>query len=197
MTTPTEPQFASEKFAERFKAAKPEAEKAKDKTIRGLTKKQSEFFAAVRNRGMLNAMLDGPATQYETAHPGMKCRWEYWPPNGDNTRVVAREAQGFRLVDAADMGAKEPSAQKAGVVRRGDVVLMTGPEALVALIAQEDAEAAQEDWKLPETTYREHIADLKVQLKDGSIIPTPAEGKIRRTEEIVGGVVESQHELAD
>ena len=34
-------------------------------------RKKSEFFAAVRARGVLNTMLDGPALAFEKSNPGL------------------------------------------------------------------------------------------------------------------------------
>ena len=67
-------------------------------------KQHSAFFAAVRKRGVLNAMLDGPIQRYESAHPGMQARWEYCPASGDKTFIIAREGLGFKIVDASELG---------------------------------------------------------------------------------------------
>ena len=176
----------------------PSEDEAKEvQTVRGLDKVKSSFFAAVRGRGLLNTMLDGPALAFEQANPGMKARWEYNPPNGDNTMVVAREALGFELVDASQLGEfVTKSAQKSGPVRRGDLVLMYGSKELVDMIAAEDAKAAWEDWKLPETTYREHVRSLKVKLSDGTIVEGVPVGKVKRTFEEMEMIADPSQGLA-
>ena len=103
------------------------------RVVRGIGKTKAEFFAAVRNRGVLNAMLDGPAIAFEEAKPGLKCRWEFAPKTGDNTMVVAREALGFRVVDASEVGPLTDSQQKKGPVQRGDLILMCAPEEIMKM----------------------------------------------------------------
>lgn len=188
----------SQGFAEAFKQGatadvRPETDKSQ---VRGLSnKRQADFFVAVRKRGLLNAMMDGMAERYEAEHPAERCRWEYWPPNGDNTFVVAREGQGFHLVDMSHFGDHTASEQSTGPVRRGDMVLMAGPKELVDLIEREDERAAIEDSRLPEDAYRAHIRSLRAQLADGTIESAQPVGRIRQSHEIVG-ILEQQYELA-
>ena len=163
--------------------------------VRGTTKAQAGFFAAVRQRGMLNAMLDGPAEAFEANNPGFKCRWEFSPKNGDKTMVTAREAVGFHLADASQLGEGTDSAQKSGAIQRGDLVLMYAPKELVDMIAAEDARAAHEDHKLPETTYREHVRGIKAKLSDGTVVGGEPVGNIRRTVESRDLVAEPSQSL--
>lgn len=149
-------------------------------------KKHSEFFAAVRKRGVLNAMLDGPALAYEKEHPGMRARWEYCPPGGDKTFIVAREGLGFVVVDASELGETTESEQKSGPIKVGDMILMAAPAHVVQAIEMEDARTAYEDWRTPQSTYEESIRGLKVRLKDGSEKETKPVGDIRVTTEIIG-----------
>lgn len=148
-------------------------------------KEHSAFFAAVRKRGVLNAMLDNPIAAYEGNNPGMKARWEYAPANGDKTFIVAREGLGFKLVDASELGQATDSGQTEGHVKVGDMILMAAPDYIVQAIEMEDAKMAYEDWRTPKSTYEESIRGLKVQLKDGSVKQTEPVGDIRVHHEVV------------
>jgi hypothetical protein len=160
-------------------------------------KKHSAFFAAVRKRGVLNAMLDGPALSYEENNPGMRARWEYCPPSGDKTFIVAREGLGFKIVDASELGKATVSGQTEGTVRVGDLILMAAPDHIVQAIEMEDARTAYEDWRVPQATYEESIRGLRVRLRDGSEKETKPVGDIRMTTEIVHATpaVGMDHEL--
>ncbi len=142
--------------------------------------KPSPFFAAVRARGMLNAMLDGPALEYERLHPEERTRWEYCPKDGDNTLVIAREGQGFHVVEHKALIDPEdgPTAHQktSGAVRVADLVLMAGPRELVNLLDMEDAKAAYDDSQLPESVYREYIESLSVRTKSGTVVRGKAIG---------------------
>lgn len=159
-------------------------------------RKQATFFAAVRARGMLNAMLDGPSKRFEEENPGFRCRWEYDPPGdrGDHTMVIAREAMGFKLVDASEMGDLTASEARTGPVRRGDLVLMAAPDEIVDLLELEDAKMAHEDFHLPEATYREYLESLKVKTKSGEMMGSRATGRIRQTVE-QKAAAEQKHDL--
>jgi hypothetical protein len=146
-------------------------------------KAKSSFFAAVRERGMNNALLDEPAQSYMKNHPEMRAKWEYCPPNGDNSLVIAREMQGFKLIDASEIPGTA-SSQKTGVVRRGDLVLMAAPSDIYDLIQETDAKAALEDLRLPETSYRDALESNKVQTSAGPDYARPT-GQITRTVEVV------------
>lgn len=156
-----------------------------DAATERLRKKHSNFFAAVRARGILNHMLDGPIKAFDDANPGFKSRWEYCPASGDKTFIVAREGLGFHVVDAKELGDKTESEQKEGPIKVGDLILMAAPDYIVAAIEMEDARAAFEDFKLPEETYREHIRDIKAKLHDGSYKAAEAVGDIRVHQEVV------------
>lgn len=154
-------------------------------------RKQTSFFVGVRKRGLLNQMLDGPAAKFEELHPDMRVRWEFAPPTGtpamasvgDNTFVAAREAMGYRVVDASELGDVTAHQQKSGPVRCGDLVMMAAPREIHEALMQEDAEAAEADLRLPETTYRDHIESLAVQTKSGDVIRGRAIGGVRRSVE--------------
>jgi len=113
-----------------FPAPKP----GEDEATSRLKKKHSAFFAAVRARGILNHMLDGPAKAFDDSNPGFKARWEYCPASGDKTFIVAREGLGFHIVDASELGDKTTSEQKEGPVKVGDLILMAAPDYVVAAI---------------------------------------------------------------
>jgi hypothetical protein len=165
-------------------AVKPQSPEASEATER-LKKKHSTFFAAVRARGILNHMLDGPAKAYDDNNPGHRSRWEFCPAGGDKTFIVAREGLGFHVVDAKELGDKTDSEQKEGQIRVGDLILMAAPDYVVAAIEMEDARAAFEDFKLPEESYREHIRSIKAKLHDGSYKAAEPAGEIRVHQEEV------------
>lgn len=146
-------------------------------------KGKSDFFAAVRQRGMNNALLDEPGQAYEREHPGMKCKWEYLPPNGDNSLVIAREMQGYKIVDAGEFTGTE-SSQKSGPIKRGDLVLMAAPEEVHQAILDADARAAIEDLRAPETAYRDALDQKKVNTSSGPQTAKPV-GQIVRSSEIL------------
>lgn len=149
------------------------------------TKKHAQFFAAVRARGILNSMLDGPALAYEKQNPGFRARWEYNPPGGDKMMIVAREGIGFHIVDAKELGEKTESEQKYGPIKVGDLILMAAPEHIVAAIEMEDARAAYEDFKLPVQAYKDHIRGIKAKLHDGTLKETEPTGDVRLHQEVV------------
>lgn len=146
-------------------------------------KRRGEFFTGVRERGLLNAMLDAPAKAFERSHPDMKCKWEFAPTSGDVSMLTMREAQGYRVVDAAEISGQTDSAQKTGPLRRGDLVLMAAPTEIHEELLAQDAEAADLDYKTPETTYKEHMANMEFRLKDGTTRRGKGFGEIRRTQE--------------
>jgi hypothetical protein len=177
-------------MAEAFDSAtasqkEPEANDAgEEQKVRGTDRVHSEFFASVRRRGILNAMLDTPAKQFEAANPDQLTRWEYAPQERpDINLVVAREAMGFRKVRMSELPGD--SALEDGPVRCGDMVLMTGPRELTELLDAEDAKAARDDWLLPKTAYQEALEqEVGVQLKDGSYqTGKPVVEKFRMTQE--------------
>lgn len=146
-------------------------------------KAKSDFFVAVRQRGFINALLNEPGQQYEKLNPKMRCRWVRFPPNGDNSSVVAREMQGYKLVDASELPGTA-SSQKSGLVRRGDLVLMAAPVEIHDMLAEADAQAALEDLRLPETAYRDALENNKVQTSAGPDYAHPI-GNITRAVEVV------------
>lgn len=148
-----------------------------------MAKRTGDFFTGVRERGLLNSMLDAPAAAFERAHPDMKCKWEHAPPSGDVTMITMREAQGYRVVDAGELSDKTDSSQKTGPVRRGDLVLMAAPVEVHDAILAADAEAADTDYRTPELTYKEHIANQNYPLKDGTTRRGKGFGEIRRSYE--------------
>lgn len=146
-------------------------------------KRKSDFFTGVRERGLLNTMLDEPAMKFEQLHPDLKAKWEHSPSSGDTSMVVYREAQGFRLVDASELGPVTESAQREGPIRRGDLVLMAAPREVYEAILAADAEAADLDYRQPELTYKEHMKNLQVRLQSGEVRHGKGFGEIRRTVE--------------
>lgn len=149
-------------------------------------KQKSDFFAAVRKRGVLNAMLEGPPREFERLHPTLRCKWEYGPPGGDNTLVVAREGMGFRLVQAEELGGTTESGQTTGPIRVGDLILMCAPSHIVEAIELEDARLAYEDWRAPKAAFEDSIRGLKVRLKDGSEQEIKPVGDVKVHQEVIG-----------
>jgi hypothetical protein len=148
-----------------------------------MQKKQGDFYTGVRERGMLNAMLDHPAAMFLKSHPDMMVKWEHSPPSGDMSMVTMREAQGFRIVNAEELSGNTESSQKVGPVRRGDLVLMAAPKEVYEAILAADAEAADLDYRTPELTYKEHMNNMNFRLADGSTRRGKGFGEIRRTVE--------------
>lgn len=147
-------------------------------------KAQSDFFTAVRERGLLNTMLEAPAAAYEKSNPGMKCKWERWPKDGDSTMVTAREGQGYQLVEYSHIPGTATSP-KQGVVRVGDMVLMAANETIHQMIQDADAQAARDDVKLPERAYRENLESKKVRRTDGKVDYAKPVGTVRHSVEAV------------
>jgi hypothetical protein len=194
-----------------FQTPKTPTEREQPVASRGLKKEHSEFFAAVRARGILNHMLDGPVKKFEEAHPGMKARWEYFPSSiprtiehstadyGEATFVVAREGLGFHVVDASELGESSDSEQKKGPVRVGDLILMAAPTEIVLAIEESDARAAMEDFKLPVEGYRDYLRGIKAKLPDGSEQRAEPVGDVKTHQEVLSaapGLVGDQHETA-
>lgn len=148
-----------------------------------MEKKTGDFYTGVRERGLLNQMLEGPAQAFQAAHPDMKCKWEHAPPNGDLSMVTMREAQGFRVVLAEELANQTASSQRSGMIRRGDLVLMAAPTEVYAAILEADALAADEDYKMPERTYKEHLEDTEFKLASGETRRGKGFGEIRRSYE--------------
>lgn len=144
----------------------------------------ASFFAAVRQRGVLNSILDEPVKVFERLNPDMRARWEYYPPNGDSTLVVAREAMGYTIVDASEIAAEMgQSFAKSGPIRRGDLVMMAAPREVVDEEDAQDARAAAEDLKLPERTYRDALESNKVALSTGEVDNARPIGNVKTTVE--------------
>lgn len=153
-------------------------------------KRRSEYFAAVRERGMLNAGLDMLAKAYESDHPDEAVRWEFYKPSMDGgaDMVVNREAMGFHLVDAGSINLSDnptPTAQKEGPVRRGDLVMMAGPRDVVNALRLQDAQAAHDDLQAPKQAFEENISKTKAELSDGTVEGPTAFGTIKSKTEIV------------
>lgn len=146
-------------------------------------KNLSPFFTAVRERGLMNSILDTLSSRYEASHPDMSTHWEYCPTTGDRSMVTAREAMGYHIVDASEISGLTASEAKTGPLRRGDLILMAAPKDLVNQLRAMDADAASQDSKMSELTYREHLRGLSVTTKDGSVIETRAIGTVKRTTE--------------
>lgn len=135
---------------------------------------------------MLNQLLQQPKDAYERLHPDKAVRWEHAPKDGDLTMVSFREAQGYVLVTAdelAEDGKLTESAQKAGPVRRGDLVLMAAPKEVHEAVLAQDAEAADTDFRTPEITYKEHMEKQRYKIATGETRPGKGFGQIRRSYE--------------
>lgn len=143
-------------------------------------KARAAFFVAVRQRGLVNAMLEQMESIARRKFPGYATRWEFAPPNGDDAMVTAREAQGFRVVHNSDLG----EGRRTGPVRRGDLILMIGPKELVAELASMDARAALEDLKAPEEAFRSSLESRKVTTKVGTEEHAKPFGEIKQTTEV-------------
>lgn len=144
---------------------------------------KSDFFGAVRTRGMMNAVLETPEKIYKAKHPDEEVRWEYAPANGDVTMIVARESMGFRIVDAGEVMQTKSDA-KSGPIRRGDLIMMAGPSELAAAIRQQDAIAAKEDLRAPQDAFYEAAQGNKVMTREGSAGVAEPTGRIKVTEEV-------------
>lgn len=111
-----------------------------------------------RSRGMVNSMMDSVTEQLKERHPDKEYRWVYAPPQGSNmSQVMARSAQGYRLVDIDKEGIDNPFVKDGSTIRTADVVLMEIPKDW-----REEEEAflkdlADEEAKRPERVYREYI----------------------------------------
>jgi hypothetical protein len=150
-------------------------------------KKVSQAFAAVRERGMLNASLDVLAKRYEEDNPGLKCRWEFYRPSSDNgeDQVTMREAMGWTLADHANFKDHTESAKKTGIIRRGDLVLMAAPDQVDLDYRMQDAVAAHADLKAPERSYKESLEKRTVKLNDGTDDRAKGVGTIKVQEQLV------------
>lgn len=166
---------------------KPESEMTPEELAlaKAEAKRQAKFFAAVRARGVLNHMLDGPVERYEKANPGMRARWEYCDPKGDTTQIVYREGMGFKLVQMDELGELQPSEKTEGNIKVGDLILMAAPEYIVDAIEMADAKAAWDDWKLPETSYKENLSGIRVKTRSGEVIGPEAVGDLKTHQEVL------------
>jgi len=144
---------------------------------------KNEFFVAVRKRGMVNAMLDGPKEQYERENPGWSCRWTYAPISGDLGMVTHYESVGYHTVNYEDLPSN--GSGKTGPVRVGDLVLQAAPTVIHEALHDEDARRASEDLNLPATTYRENLEAHKVRRRDGVMDHARPIGTIRQTQQEV------------
>lgn len=151
-------------------------------------KKVADTFAAVRERGMLNAGLDVLAARYQEDHPGMVCRWEYYRPADDmgKDQVLMREAMGWKLADYGDFVNKTESSPMSGIIRRGDLVLMAAPKEVDEAYRMQDAVAAHADLKAPERAYKDNVKEkTKVRLNDGTEDQATGIGQIKVAEQWV------------
>lgn len=149
-------------------------------------KNTAKQFAAVRERGMLNAGLDVLAQRFEEQHPGRKVRWEHYSPTAEQgtDSVTMREGMGWKLADYADFDDQTESGAKKGLVRRGDLVLMhTSIENHNDYLAQ-DADAAHADLQAPKAAFEDALDNNKVKLSDGSTDQAKGFGQIKVREEI-------------
>lgn len=139
--------------------------------------------APVQQEGRLAQILGGPVKRFEELYPGQRCRWEHMPNKEDMSTVGFREAQGYHIVKAEELNPDTESAQRTGPIRRGDLILMAAPvEVHEALLAQ-DAQAADDDFRTPELTYKEELSRKQYASTDGGTTPGVGFGKIKRTYE--------------
>lgn len=156
----------------------PEAKVAPDGKL------QADFFTTVRERGLINAMMQRPAYQYMADNPDDATRWEFSPTNGDQSLVQAREAMGWRVVDASELP-QTASSQKSGPVRVGDAILMAGPKELDEMTRAADAQLAEDDVRMPERAFYDNLENTKVRRKDGAVDQAKPTGGTRITHEFV------------
>lgn len=147
-------------------------------------KVQSPIFAQIRSRGLLNTMLEQPAQAYEAANPDMRCKWVHAPSNGDVTMITAHEALGFIVVQNTDVPGTA-SSKISGPVRCGDLVMMAAEIAIVEFMLNEDAQRAEDDFRLPETAFRDNLEARRVQRNDGVMDLARPIGAVRRTVETI------------
>lgn len=147
-------------------------------------KLQSNFFSAVRERGILNAMMRDPAMKFEKDNPGLLTKYVFAPTNGDTTWITANEAMGFRLVDWGEIEGTN-SSKTSGPIRFGDAVLMCAPKELFLQVEAEDAQRAKDDIKLPETAYRDALESTKTRRSDGQEDQAKPIGTVRRAVETI------------
>lgn len=148
--------------------------------------KTAKQFAAVRERGMLNAGLDVLASRYEEQHPGRKVRWEHYQPGNEqgSDNVTMREGMGWVLADYADFKDQTESGLKKGIIRRGDLVLMHTDVENHNAFARQDANAANADLQAAKTAFDDALDNNKVKLSDGSTDQAKGFGQIKVREEI-------------
>lgn len=138
-----------------------------------------------KRQGMLGQLMNAPMEKYLALHPDMACRWEHVPNDNNMSMVPFREGQGYHIVDASELSPDTDSAQKTGPIRKGDLVLMACKAEIQQAILDQDAEIADADYRTPETTYKEAMAEKIYKTGDGTVLPGSGFGKItRKTEEI-------------
>jgi hypothetical protein len=162
-------------------------------------KKTVDFFASVRERGMLNASLDSLAQQYEDGHPGEGTRWEIYRPGetGGTDMVAFREGQGFKAVRQKDLVSDRPSDSiipDDGIVRRGDLVLMAGPRELINEMRLQDAKAAHADLKAPQNAFEANVKANAVRTSSGASESAKPFGKVQQIVEDVPKVAAGEQD---
>lgn len=153
-------------------------------------KKIASHFATVRERGMLNASFEAFEAAFKEANPGYMTRWERYNPGKDNGTddVVFREGQGWKLVDVSELGIESPSMAKAGVVRRGDLVLMAIDEKEGRRQLAQDAELATVDANSAKRAFNDALDAKKVRLSDGTEDQARGVGTVKVQEQFVSPV---------
>lgn len=129
-------------------------------------------------------MMTNPEEQYKESHPDEDVRWEFSPPNGDQTMVIAREGMGFHVVQASDLP-NGSTTGRTGAIRVGDMVLMAGPKRLTSMIKEMDDRAALEDLRSPETAYRDSVTRTKATNSTGEKVGAAPIGQVLQHAEAV------------
>lgn len=145
-------------------------------------------FAAVRDRGILNAGLDGLSKRYEEGHKGESTRWVRYQPDRDNglDEVINYEGMGYKVVEYPDLGEGTVSSKsRTGPVKRGDLVLMAAPNEIHNLIRLQDAQAAEADRRLPQTAFQENLDKTRVRRSDGETDQARMTGTVKEKIETV------------
>lgn len=164
------------------------AEITTDPRLQG-DKPKANFFAQVRERGMLNAGLDALAKEFEAHNPGWVAKWEFYNPNivGGTDVVMSREATGFKVVQPRELPSLANSAQKEGPIRRGDLALIACSREDWNMLRLQDARAAHDDLQAPRAAFEENVSKNTVPLSSGESASATTFGTIKRSVEEVSG----------
>lgn len=116
---------------------------------------------ATRKKGRINQALDGFAEQYEKQNPGRSAQWVYSPAhNPELSNIMSRRSQGYRPVDASELGSDSTYQDDEGEVRVGDLLLMSIADEEREEILQEKRERAEDQIQSVEADYYDNITSL-------------------------------------